>query len=317
MKKLPNGGKEMKAESTVDAKELERVAAEAKAGNMSLGKTIWREIRNDKIALVALFIFVAILIGAFTAPFFIDQAQVARINFGKIYKPPSAEHWLGTDYGGRDVFGQLMIGARNSITIGVAITVIAGAIGLMYGLISGYFGGMVDFVAMRILEFLMVLPVTMMIIVFVVIVPKFTVWSFIGIMSILLWFGKARLIRSRVLAERELDYVNASKTLGTPNFKIMLFEVFPNVSSLVIVNMTLSLAGNIGIETGLTYLGFGLPESTPSLGTLISYAKNPDVIQNKWWVWLPASLLILVMMLCINYIGQAVKRASDAKQRLA
>ena len=170
---------------------------------------------------------------------------------------------------------------------------------------------------MRILDFLMVLPTLMIIIVFVVIVPKFNVWSFIGIMSILLWFGKARLIRSRALAERELDYVNASKTLGTPNWKIMLFEVFPNLSSLVIVNMTLTFAGNIGIETGLTFLGFGLPESTPSLGTLISYARNPDVMQNKWWVWLPASLLILVMMLCINYIGQAIKRASDARQRLA
>jgi len=80
--------------------------------------------------------------------------------------------------------------------------------------------------------------------------------------------------------------------------------------------MTLTLASNIGIETGLTYLGFGLPESTPSLGTLISYAKNPDIIQSKWWVWLPASLLILILMLCINFIGQAIKRASDAKQRL-
>lgn len=302
----------MKAEITVDAKKIE-----AKANNISLGRTIWREIKNDKFALGGLVVFVIILLGAFISPIFIDHAEVSRIDFRKIYKPPSAEHWLGTDRGGRDIFGQLMLGARNSITIGVLITIIAGCIGLMYGLIAGYFGGKVDFVAMRILEFLMILPTFMMIIVFVVIVPKFSVLSFVGIMSVLLWFGKARLIRSRVLAERELDYVNASKTLGTPNLKIMLFEVFPNVSSLVIVNMTLTLASNIGIETGLTFLGFGLPESTPSLGTLISYATNPDIMQNKWWVWLPASFLILVMMLCINFVGQAIKRASDARQRLA
>lgn len=284
--------------------------------NTSFRKTIWREIQHDQLAKLAVFLLTIILVSAYLIPFFLDQTQISRIDFNKIYHSPSLNHWLGTDYGGRDVFGQLVIGARNSITIGVMITVGASFLGLLIGLIAGYFGGRVDFLIMRCIDFFMILPVTMMIIVFVVAVPTFTIWSFIGIMSILLWFGKARLIRSRTLAERELDYVNASKTLGTPHYKIMLFEVFPNLSSLVIVNMTLTLASNIGIETGLTYLGFGLPESTPSLGTLISYAKNPDVIQNKWWVWLPAALLILLLMLCINFIGQAIKRASDAKQRV-
>lgn len=297
----------------VDARAPE---VEMSENNLSLTKTIWHEIKHDKMAMIAFYIVIFIILVAYMAPLFLDQTQIIRINFSKIYHMPSREHWLGTDYGGRDVFGQLVIGARNSITIGVMITIFAGFLGLMIGLVSGYFGGKVDFVIMRSIDFFMILPITMMIIVFVVVVPKFNVWSFIGIMSILLWFGKARLIRSRTLAERELDYVNASRTLGTPHWKIMLFEVFPNLSSLVIVNMTLTLASNIGIETGLTYLGFGLPESTPSLGTLISYAKNPDVIQSKWWVWLPASLLILILMLCINFIGQAIKRASDARQRL-
>lgn len=170
---------------------------------------------------------------------------------------------------------------------------------------------------MRIIDFLLVLPSLMFIIVFIVIVPDYSVFTFVLMMSAFAWFAKARLIRSKGLAERELDYINASKTLGTPSWKIMFFEMFPNLSSLVIVNMTLTLAGNIGLETGLTFLGFGLPASTPSLGTLIAFATNPDIVQNKWWVWLPAALLILVMMLCINYIGQAVKRASDARQRLA
>ena len=305
----------MKADTPIDVNKA--AIAEAKAQNLNLGQTIWREIKGDKIAFIALILLTLILAVAYSSPLFLDQSASSKINFMQIYQPPSAEFWLGTDRGGRDIFVQLMIGARNSFTIAVAVTLIAGFLGLMIGLISGYFGGRVDFVIMRGLDFLMVLPTLMLIIVFVTIVPKFTVWSFIAIMSILLWFGKARLIRSRALAERELDYVNASKTLGTPHWKIMLFEVFPNLSSLVIVNMTLSLASNIGLETGLTFLGFGLPESTPSLGTLISYASHPDVMENKWWVWLPASLLILVVMLCINYVGQAIKRASDARQRLA
>ena len=300
----------------VAVNEEERIAKE-NADHPTFLKTVWREIRHDKMALGSLIVLLFILISAYLSPFFIDQVQLARINFLNMYNPPSMANWLGTDDGGRDVFGQLLIGTRNSFTIGICVTLIAGLFGLTYGLIAGFYGGLVDNIMMRIVDFLMVLPSLMFIIVFVVIVPNYSLFSFILIMSAFAWFGKARLIRSRGLAERELDYINASKTLGTPSWRIMFFEMFPNLSSLVIVNMTLTLAGNIGLETGLTFLGFGLPAGTPSLGTLIAYARNPDIVLNKWWVWLPAALLILVMMLCINYVGQAVKRASDARQRLA
>lgn len=304
----------MKDTATLNEKQL---IAREKLNNPSLMKTIWREILHDKMALGSLILLTIILLTAYISPLLIDQTALTRVNFFNVWKPPSGANWLGTDDGGRDVFGQLMIGTRNSFTIGICVTLIAGLFGLTYGLISGYYGGAIDNIMMRILEFLMVLPSLMFIIVFVVIVPNYNVFTFILIMSAFAWFGKARLIRSRALSERELDYINASRTLGTPSWKIMFFEMFPNLSSLVIVNMTLTLAGNIGLETGLSFLGFGLPAGTPSLGTLISFASNPDIVKNKWWVWLPAALLILVMMLCINYIGQAVKRASDARQRLA
>lgn len=298
----------------IDEKKL---IAQEKLNNPSLMRTIWREIRHDKMALGSLILLTIIVLAAYISPLLIDPASLTRVNFFNVWKPPSAANWLGTDDGGRDVFGQLMVGTRNSLTIGVCVTILAGLFGLTYGLVSGFYGGAVDNIMMRVLEFLMVLPSLMFIIVFVTIVPNYNVFTFILIMSAFAWFGKARLIRSRALSERELDYINASKTLGTPSWKIMFFEMFPNLSSLVIVNMTLTLAGNIGLETGLSFLGFGLPAGTPSLGTLISFARNPDIVKNKWWSWLPAALLILVMMLCINYVGQAVKRASDARQRLA
>ncbi len=297
--------------------EKRELMAREKKNNPSFLKVVWREIKSDKVAFVSFILLTVILITAYVSPLFIDEASVKRVDVFNAYNSPSTDNWLGTDDGGRDVFGQLMLGARNSFTIGIAVTLLAAIYGLTVGLIAGYYGGIVDNIIMRIIDFLMVLPSLMFIIVFVVIVPDYSVASFIFIMSVFSWFGKARLIRSKGLAERELDYINASKTLGTPDWKIMLFEMFPNLSSLVIVNMTLTLAGNIGLETGLTFLGFGLPTGTPSLGTLIALAKNPDVISTKWWVWLPAALLILVMMLCINYVGQAVKRASDARQRLA
>ncbi|MED4311151.1 ABC transporter permease [Heyndrickxia coagulans] len=276
---------------------------------------IWRELIKDKMAVISMIVLGLILVTVYGMSLILNENEIVKVDLLSIYEPPSAEHWLGTDYGGRDILGQLIIGAKNSFTIGLAITLITGAIGLAVGLIAGYFGGVIDNIIMRIIDFILVLPFLMLIIVLVTIVPKYNVFSFILIMSAFLWVGKARLIRSKTLAERELDYVSASKTLGTPDWKIILFQVLPNLSSIIIVNLTINLASNIGIESSLTYLGFGLPESTPSLGTLVSYATNPDVLQHKWWIWLPASLLILVMMLCINFIGQALKRAADARQR--
>ncbi|NCG68219.1 ABC transporter permease subunit [Bacillus coagulans] len=276
---------------------------------------IWRELIKDKMAVISMIVLGLILVTVYGMSLILNENEIVKVDLLSIYAPPSAEHWLGTDYGGRDIFGQLIIGAKNSFTIGLAITLITGAIGLAVGLIAGYFGGIIDNIIMRIIDFILVLPFLMLIIVLVTIVPKYNVFSFILIMSAFLWVGKARLIRSKTLAERELDYVSASKTLGTPDWKIILFQVLPNLSSIIIVNLTINLASNIGIESSLTYLGFGLPERTPSLGTLVSYATNPDVLQHKWWIWLPASLLILVMMLCINFIGQALKRAADARQR--
>ncbi|MDL5040214.1 ABC transporter permease [Heyndrickxia coagulans] len=276
---------------------------------------IWRELIKDKMAVISMIVLGLILITVYGMSLILNENEIVKVDLLSIYAPPSAEHWLGTDYGGRDILGQLIIGAKNSFTIGLAITLITGAIGLAVGLIAGYFGGVIDNIIMRIIDFILVLPFLMLIIVLVTIVPKYNVFSFILIMSAFLWVGKARLIRSKTLSERELDYVSASKTLGTPDWKIILFQVLPNLSSIIIVNLTINLASNIGIESSLTYLGFGLPESTPSLGTLVSYATNPDVLQHKWWIWLPASLLILVMMLCINFIGQALKRAADARQR--
>ncbi|WP_419185413.1 ABC transporter permease [Paenibacillus polymyxa] len=275
-----------------------------------------RELVRDKMALISVGFVALFLIFIYASVLFVNQDVVTTVDLGAIREAPGSVHWLGTDRAGRDIFGQLVIGARNSFTIGFTITLLSAAIGLTLGLLAGFYGGLVDNIIMRIIDFILVLPFLMLVIVFVSIVPKSGIGSFIFIMTAFLWIGKARLIRAKVLSERELDYVQASKTLGTPNWKIIWLGVLPNLSSVVIVNLTLSLAGNIGIETGLSYLGFGLPESTPSLGTLVSYANDPDVLQNNWWMWLPASLLILVLMLAINFIGQALKRATDAKQRL-
>ena len=279
-------------------------------------RVIKREFQKDKVALFSFYLLTALVLIIFIAAFLTNKEEIMRVEIRDKFARPGEGFWLGADAGGRSILGQLIIGARNSIIIGLSVTIIAQFIGIAIGLISGYYAGKIDNFIMRILDFIIILPRTMVIIVFVTVIPKYTVPKFIFIMSAFTWVGTARLIRSKALSEARRDYIQASKTLGSSDFNIIVKELLPNISSLILVDLTLTFAGNIGIETGLTYLGYGLPISTPSLGTLISYASKPEIISSKLWVWLPASLLILVLMLCINYVGQALKRASNVKQRL-
>ncbi|WP_314011184.1 ABC transporter permease [Pseudostreptobacillus hongkongensis] len=278
---------------------------------------IKREFKKDKIALFSFTLLVSLVVIIFiSATFFLDVNDVMKVRLLDKYAAPLEGYWLGADYGGRSILGQLVIGARNSIMIGVCVTIITEVVGIVVGIVISYYGGWIEDISMRIIDFISVLPTTLLIIVFATIVPKYNVVTFILMLSIFYWIGTARLIRGKVLSEVRRDYISASKTMGTSDFKIIFRELLPNISSIIIVDMTLSFAGNLGIETGLTFLGYGLPPSTPSLGTLISYATAPDVLADRWWVWMPASFLILILMLCINYIGEALKRASDARQRL-
>lgn len=279
-------------------------------------QVIAREFMKDKLAMFSLISLIIVIGGIYIWAWQIDQQQLMRISLRDKLAEPGEKFWLGADKGGRDILGQLIVGARNSLTIAIAVTLITGFVGVVIGLVTGYFGGWIDNFFMRIIDFFITIPSLMIIIVFVSIIPKYSIIEFILIMSVFLWVGTARVIRSKALSESRRDYISASKTLGTSNFVIIFKEMMPNLSSILIVEMTLNFAGNVGLETGLSYLGFGLPPSTPSLGTLVSYATDPFIMENAWWNWLPAALLILLLMLGINYVGQAIRRSADARQRL-
>lgn len=280
-------------------------------------KVLAREFAKDRGALGALILLIILFLGIFIGALFLNTDKVMTVDIFKQYNHPGADGMLlGGDEGGRDVFKMLILGARNSLLIGIAITVLIEVIGTVFGLVAGYYVGKVDNIMMRFLDFMMVLPTLMIIIVIVTIIPKYTMWSFVLIMSAFYWVGTARLIRSKALSESKKDYISASKTSGSSDLKIILKELLPNLSSIIIVDATLMLAGNIGIEVSLTYLGFGFPDSVPSLGTLVGYANDPSVLTLRPWVWLPAALLILVICVGISYVGNVLRRAADARQRL-
>jgi len=272
------------------------------------------EFRKDRLAVVALLTLVFLLLFVFVGALFFDETQVMQVDLLNRYASPGKNHLLGTDEAGRDVLGQLLLGARTSLVAGTAVTILTGAIGIGLGVLSGFYGGLLDGVLMRFNESIMVLPVSVLVLVLVSIVSEYNLFVFILLMSAFNWPGKSKVFRNRTRSEASRDYVRASKIAGTNDILIMFREILPNLSSLVIINTTMSLARNIGMETGLSFLGFGLPPTVPSVGNLLRYAIAPIVFENYAWVWLPASALIFLLLLCIIYVGQALRRAADARQ---
>lgn len=279
-------------------------------------KVVMREIARDKVALGALTIIILILIFTFIGSLFLNRAQVTEINIADAYYGwGEAGHLLGTDDGGRDILKLLMMGGRNSIMIGLSVTLITETVGLIVGLVAGYYGGVIDSIIMRIVDFIQILPQFPIIIVLVTVIPNYNAATLVLLIAMFGWTTTARYFRSFVLSQRGRDYVLASKTSGSSDLKIMFREVLPNITSMIIIDVVLSVAGNIGIETSLSFLGYGLPTTTPSLGTLIAFADDPVNVTTRPWLWLPATVLLLLISLSINYVGRALQRAGDARQR--
>lgn len=187
---------------------------------------VWRELVRDKVALVSLIFLGLVILLVYGTSMILNQDDIVKVDLFALYEPPSAQYWLGTDYGGRDVFGQLVIGTRNSLTIGILVTLMTGFIGILVGVLSGYFGGMIDNMFMRVVDFFMILPFLMMVIAFVTAVPKYNIVSFSLIMTAFLWMGIARLIRSKALQEGELDILKHPKHLDLLTLKLLYRSFF-------------------------------------------------------------------------------------------
>ena len=266
-------------------------------------KVVWREIKKDKVAMGALIIIIAVLLFTFVGSLFLNKSQVTEVNIADAYYSwGEAGHIFGTDDGGRDILQLLMMGGRNSIMIGLSVTLIIEVVGLVIGLISGYFGGTIDNIIMRIVDFIQILPQMPILIVFAATIPNYNAVTLVLMISLFGWTSSTRYYRSFVLSQRDREYVLASKTSGSSNLQIMFREVLPNISSMIIIDVILMVAGNIGIETGLSFIGYGLPTTTPSLGTLIGYANDPVNVTTRPWLWVPATILLLIISLSLSLI---------------
>ena len=200
-------------------------------------EVIKREFMKDKLALLSLIVFILILLFLYVAPFFLNLESATKVQIFNRYMAPGSvadtghTYLLGADEGGRDVLAQLILGGRNSITIALIVTALTMIIGLVVGIVSGYYGGRVDNFIMRLVDFVMIIPGFILFITLNTILKANTVLGISLTFSVIYWTSYARLFRTRTLSEASKDYINASKTMGTRDWKIMLTELLPNISA--------------------------------------------------------------------------------------
>ena len=225
---------------------------------------------------------------------------------------------FGSDDQGRDIFTRLIHGGRMTMIISLISTVIQVVLGVLIGMIAGFAGGRVDNVLMRISEIISSFPFYPMLISLSALLPPGAsqtqrITMVMVLLGLLGWTGLARLVRGQILAERERDYITAARALGVKNSKIMINHVLPNILPIIIVNATLGYAGNLLSESGLSFLGFGVQEPTPSWGNMLTAAQSSDVLKFYWWRWVFPALAIFLVSFSINLIGDAIRDAIDPR----
>ena len=254
------------------------------------------------LVMVAVVLLVALL-GPWLAPYDPQLIDVTRQLDG-----PSAQHWLGTDENGADVLSTLIHGTRVAALVGFSTVALCASVGTLVGAVSGYFGGWIDEVIMRVTEILMAFPGILLAILIIFITQEPSLMAVIGALSVSGWSGYARLVRGQVLAERSRDYVEAARALGLGHAHILLRQILPNVMAPVIVQATFGLAGAILAEASLSFLGLG-PQGSPSWGALLDQGASYFLLTPH--LAISPGLAIMFTVLGVNFVGDGLRDLLD------
>ena len=274
---------------------------------------VWRRFCRHRLAVVSLFLLTALVLMAIFAPVIAPYAPT-KIS-GGFSQPPAAEHLLGTDQVGRDMFSRLLYAMRVSLLVGFLATAISTVIGVALGLISGYFGGWVDQLIMSFTDMVMSFPYILLVLVAAAIF-KPGMWSIILILGFVDWPGVTRLVRGNVLSLRETNFCKSDITAGMPGRYILFSEILPNTMAPVLVYATSVFAISMLDEAALSFLGMGVQPPTPSLGNILNGAQSLTILTSKPWLWIPAGVLIVLLVMCINFVGDALRDALDPRGSL-
>lgn len=270
---------------------------------------IFKQWRRNRRAVVGAIILTVIILMAAFAPY-VTMHEPHRQNMRNRLQAPSKDHIFGTDQFGRDIYARVIYGARLSLQVGFFSIGLALIIGCTLGLLAGYYGGILDNVIMRFVDVLMALPGFLLALSIVAALGP-------GLQNVILAIGVsyipsfARMMRSAVISTRELDYVNAAKSLGAKDRRILLTHILPNSLSPIIVMTTLSMAGAILSAAGLSFLGMGAQPPTPEWGSMIANAR-PFIRVSHWAVTIPG-LAIFTTVMCLNLVGDGLRDALDPR----
>ncbi|ASB90116.1 ABC transporter permease [Bacillus sonorensis] len=304
MQQIP---KDMFEPAAVDHSEAEKISKK----NLSFWTDVFLRFKENKLAMCGLVVLILIALMAIFAPVF-SSHEYQTTDLTNTNKPPSAEHWFGTDDLGRDVFVRTWVGARISLTIGLAAALIDVLIGVIWGAISGIRGGRTDEIMMRIADILWAIPSLLMTILLLVVMGKGLITMIVA-MVITGWINMARIVRGQVLQLKNQEFVLASRTLGAKNSRIIRKHLLPNIMSPILVTMTLTVPTAIFYEAFLSYLGLGVPQPLASWGTMAT-----DGVQGleyyPWRLFFPATFICLTMF-AFNVIGDGLRDALDPKLR--
>lgn len=291
-------------------------------GLRSQPQAMWRvyarRFFRHRFAAAGLVVLVLVTLSAVLAPLITQDPNALSASDRKA--APSAEHWFGTDEAGRDIFARTIHGGRVSLAVGIAATGVALIIGTLVGAISGFFGGLVDAVLMRVTDAFLSFPQLFVLIVFGTLMRTTELRVLQGnmvpiaiIIGLLSWMGLARIVRATFLSLREQDYVEAARSVGAGNARIMFRHVLPGAVGPIVVQATLLIAVTIITESGLSYLGFGVQPPTSSWGNLLEGAK--PFLQTLPVYAIAPGMMIFLTVMSINFVGDGLRDALDPHSR--
>lgn len=268
-------------------------------------------LRRDGRAWFGALVILLMVVAAVAAPW-IARHDPTDVDLVNQLRPPSIEHWMGTDVQGRDIWARLVYGARISLSVGLVSQGIALSLGLLLGLVAGYYGKWVDEAVMRLADVTLAFPTLLLLIALVAALqPSLTVvFLTIGLVG---WAGMARLVRGQVLVVRELEYVQAMRALGARNGRIIARHVLPAVIAPVVIAGTLGVAAAIMAEAALSFLGLGVQPPTPSWGAMIADGRDLSQLRGAPWTSLFPGLAIGMTVLGFNLLGDALRDALDPR----